>query len=123
MSLTQEAANGVRWSTLSMALVSIIQIIRLLVLGRMPGPASFGLLAMMVVIGFAQLIGQMGMSQAIIQRPDPTQTELSTLYWLNIGIGGLLYAIVLLVTPLIAALYSTSELMQMLPWAALGLVL
>jgi hypothetical protein len=78
MSLTQKAANGIRWTTLSMALVSTIQIIRLLVLGRVLGPVSFGLLAMMVVIGFAQLIGQMGRTEARIQSPDPTQTELST---------------------------------------------
>ena len=120
MSLAQAAAKGVRWTTLSMAVVVIVQMIRLVVLGRILGPEAFGLLAMMlVVIGFAELLGQMGLSEAIIQRPDPTHLELSSLYWLNIALGILLYAVLLLITPLVATLYSTPELEQLLPWIAL----
>ncbi len=124
MSLAQAAAGGVRWTTLSMILVTITQMIRLIVLGRILGPEAFGLLAMMlVVIGFAELLGQMGLSEAIIQRPDPTHIELSSLYWLNIALGGLLYTILLLVTPLVATLYSTPELEQLLPWVALAFLI
>ena len=76
-----------------MLLVTVTQIIRLVVLGRILGPEAFGLLAMMLVVtGFAEQLGQMGLSEAIIQRPDPTYTELSSLYWLNIALGGLIAA-------------------------------
>jgi len=124
MSLTQAAAGGVRWTTLSMILVTITQVIRLVVLGRILGPEAFGLLAMMlVVIGFAELFAQMGLSEAIIQRPNPTDIELSSLYWLNIALGGLLYVVLLLITPAVAALYSTPELNQLLPWVALAFLI
>jgi len=124
MSLTQAAARGIRWTTLSMLLVSITQMVRLVVLGRILGPEAFGLMAMMLVVtGFAELLGQMGLSEAIIQRPDPTHTELSSLYWLNIALGGLMYATLLLATPLIAALYSTPELERLLPWLALAFLI
>jgi len=124
MSLARSAAGGIRWTTLSMLVVTIVQMIRLIILGRILGPEAFGLLAMMlVVIGFAELLGQMGLSEAIIQRPDPTHNELSSLYWLNIALGGLLYAILLLLTPLIAALYSTPELEHLLPWVALVFII
>jgi lipopolysaccharide exporter len=124
MQIAQAAARGIRWTTLSMLVVTIIQIIRLVVLGRILGPEAFGLLAMMLVVtGFAELLGGMGLSEAIIQRPDTTHIELSSLYWLNITLGGLLYAILLLATPLIAALYSTPVLEQLLPWVALAFLI
>ena len=124
MPLTQAAARGIRWTTLSMLLITITQLIRLVVLGRILGPEAFGLLAMMLVVtGFAELLGQMGLSEAIIQRPDPTHIELSSLYWLNIVLGGLLYVALLLATPLIATLYSTPELEQLLPWVALAFLI
>lgn len=107
-----------------MLLVIITQMIRLVVLGRILVPEAFGLLAMMLVVtGFVGLLGQMGLSEAIIQRPDPTHIELSSLYWLNIALGGLLYATLQLTTPLIAALYSTPELEKLLPWVALSFLI
>jgi lipopolysaccharide exporter len=120
MSLTRSAVRGVRWTTLSMLLIATTQIIYLVVLGRILEPDSFGLLAMILVVtGFAELLAQMGLSEAIIQRPEPSHLELSSLYWLNITMGGLLYAVLLMVTPLIAALYSAPELERLLPWMAL----
>ena len=124
MPLAHDAVRGIRWTTISMLLVTIIQMVRLVVLGRILGPEAFGLMAMMlVVIGFAEMLGQMGLSEAIIQHPDPTHIELSSLYWLNIVLGGLLYATLLLATPLIAALYSTPELGLLLPWVALSFLI
>ncbi len=124
MSLAKAAAKGVRWTTLSMVVVVIVQMVRLVVLGRILGPEAFGLLAMMlIVIGFAELFSQVGLSEAIIQRPNPTHIELSSLYWLNIMLGGLLYVVLLLITPAVAALYSTPELSQLLPWVALAFLI
>lgn len=120
MSLEKSAAKGVRWNTFSMLTLTVAQILQLVVLGRILGPEAFGLLAMILVVtGFAELIAQMGLSEAIIQQPSPSYTELSSLYWLNICLGIFMYTVLFLATPLIAALYSTPELKQLLPWVAL----
>lgn len=120
MSLAQSAVRGIRWTTLSMLLITTTQMIHLVVLGRILEPEAFGLLAMMLVVtGFAELLSQMGLSEAIIQHPEPAHLELSSLYWLNVAMGALLYAAFLMITPLIAALYSTPELELLLPWIAL----
>lgn len=103
-----------------MVLVTVIQMIRLVVLGRILGPEVFGLIAMMLVVtGFVEMLSQMGLNEAIIQQPDPTHIELSSLYWLNIMLSGLLYLALLLANPLIAAFYSTPELESLLPWVAM----
>ncbi len=124
MSLAQSAAGGIRWTTLSMLVVTVTQVVRLIVLGRILGPEVFGLMAMMLVVtGFAEMLAQMGLSEAIIQHSDPTREELSSLYWLNIAMGGLLYIILLFTTPLVASIYATPELEQLLPWMALAFLI
>ena len=124
MSLQNSAATGIRWTSLSMLLVTIIQIIRLLLLGRLLGPEEFGLMAMMLVItGFAEILGQMGLNEAIIQHHNSTSHELSTLYWLNVILGGLLYFIMTFFAPLIADIYSTPILEEMLCWVALTFII
>jgi len=125
VSLSLKAAAGIRWTTLSMVLVTITQLIRLVVLGRILEPEAFGLLAMMLVAtGFMELMSQAGLGEAIVQHPvTPTRNELSSLYWLNIVLGVLLFLVLLLLTPLIAFCYSTPELNQLLPWLALALLI
>ena len=79
MPLAQIAAKGIRWTTLSMFVVTVLQVVRMVVLARVLGPDAFGLLAMMmVVIGFVQLLGQLGLSEAIIQHPNPTPIDCYT---------------------------------------------
>jgi lipopolysaccharide exporter len=59
----------------------------------------------------------------VIQRPEPRERELVSLYWLNIGAGLAIYAVLLLLSPLVAALYGTAELRAMLPYTGLLFVL
>lgn len=123
MNLRKSAAAGVRWTTVSMIGVTLMETIRLVVLARLLPPDAFGIMAMMlVVIGFGQIFSQMGLVQAVIQRPSPTDDELVSLYWLNIGAGGLVYIALLVATPLVAILYSLLDLQSMLPYVGLMLL-
>jgi len=120
MSLRKSAASGVRWTTVSMVGVTLMETIRLVVLGRLLPPNAFGLMAMMiVVIGFGQIFSQMGLVQAVIQRPEPKDDELVSLYWLNIAAGGCVYILLLAATPLVAKMYSTPEIKSMVPYVGL----
>ncbi len=120
MSLERAAVKGARWTTLSMIVVTIVQLLRIVVLGRLLGSEAFGFLAMMlVVIGFAELLGQLGVNEAIIQQSVLTKLELSSLFWLNIILGIAVYVILLLASPFISVLYSSGELAQFLPWISL----
>jgi O-antigen/teichoic acid export membrane protein len=119
-SLKCSAASGIRWTTLSTVITTALQFIQIAVLGRLLDPTAFGLMAIItIVVGFAQLFGQMGISEALIQRKDPTASELSSLYWLNIASGVIVFVIVWIVTPLIAKGFSAPELKFLLPWIAI----
>jgi len=64
----------------------------------------------MVVIGFARLFSDMGISNAIIYRQDNTRDELSSLYWINIGLGIIIFGIICIISPLIVSFYHEPRL-------------
>lgn len=75
-----------------MGAVTAFQFVTLAVLARLLSPSDFGLMGIiMVVIGFAQAFADMGISNAIIHRQDATKDQLSSLYWLNILAGVIVF--------------------------------
>lgn len=116
MSLQKSAASGIKWTTVSSITTTALQFIQLAVLARLLSPEDFGLMAMVaVVIGFAAAYADMGISAAIIHRQDATREQLSSLYWLNLLAGLLVYLIVLAVTPAIVALYGEPRISELMP--------
>ncbi len=98
-----------------MGLVFALQFITLAVLARLLSPSDFGLMGMlMVVIGFAHAFADMGISNAIIHRQDATIDQLSSLYWLNIIAGVIVFCVVCASTPLIVRFYHEPQLPNLL---------
>lgn len=81
------------------------------VLARLLTPGDFGLVGMVtVVVNFAQLFKDAGLSMATVQRDSISQDQISTLFWINIVISGILGLCVLAASPLLAAFYGKPEL-------------
>ncbi|MBE0472254.1 MAG: MOP flippase family protein [Methyloprofundus sp.] len=117
LSLRNKTVSGVKWTSLSMVIVTVTQLLQLVILARFLSPVEFGLMAiMMVVIGFSQAFMDMGISNAIIHRQQISHTQLSSLYWLNIFSGLVLFCIVFLLAPLIAGFYEEPGLLEPLMW-------
>lgn len=113
MNLKSKAITGVKWSTISMVLVTALQLGQLAVLARFVQPEDFGLMAIiMVVISFSQSFMDMGISNAIIQRQTVSHVQLSSLYWLNILAGIILFLILLAITPMISTFYGEPSIQQ-----------
>jgi O-antigen/teichoic acid export membrane protein len=77
----------------------------------------------LVVIGFARLFADMGVSNAIIYRQDATREELSSLYWLNIIAGIAVFSIVCASVPLVAAFYHEPRLNNLMYLAAIVFII
>lgn len=113
MSLKQKAISGVKWTSVSMLIVTTAQFAQMVMLARYLDPADFGLMAIiMIVIGFSQAFQDMGISNAIIQRQSVTHIQLSSLYWLNIASGIILTLIILAITPLVASFYNEPRIVE-----------
>lgn len=115
MSLRRHALSGVKWTSLSTVLVTLTQVLQTIILARILNPEDFGLMAMVtVVIGFASAYSDLGIGAAIVQHEGTTPGQLSSLYWLNVGVGIILFIITWCVSPLIAVLFREPRLRELL---------
>jgi lipopolysaccharide exporter len=115
MNLTRRAAAGVRWTAFAGVVTVCAESLRNIIFARYLYPIDFGLMAMvLVIIGLAQMYTDMGISSAIIHRQDSTKEELSSLYWLTVASGWLVFVLTWSSAPLIAWFYHESRLVPLL---------
>lgn len=106
--------RSVRGGTLSLvAQVAqvLVQSVATIVLARLLTPADFGLVAMVTSItaiatGFADL----GLTEATIQRRHISHRQVSTLFWINTGMGLILTLITAAMAPVLAWFYKEPRL-------------
>ncbi|MDO3379728.1 lipopolysaccharide biosynthesis protein [Geoalkalibacter halelectricus] len=89
----------------------VIQIGSTMILARILTPDDYGMMAMVVAItGFAGLFINLGLSTAVVQRAEINHAQVSTLFWINAGIGVLVTLIVASISPFVAWFYKVPEL-------------
>jgi O-antigen/teichoic acid export membrane protein len=114
-SRTDSVVSGTRWMTLSQASIQGVRVFVSVILARLLEPSDFGLLAMaLVIISFADLFKDLGTKAALIQRDEVSSRFASSIFWLNVGMGALLTATVMLGAPTIASLYREPALTAVL---------
>ena len=67
--LTRQAIGGMAWTFSGTGVQVAVQFLAIMALGRLLTPAEFGLMAAAnVIVGFSQIVSQVGVGPAIIQR-------------------------------------------------------
>ena len=124
MSLKNAAIAGGIWYTFATVTIGIADLTLVAVLSRMLSPADFGIMAMvMLVCGFAGEYIDLGLCAAVIQRKNITREQFSTVYWLIVFSGVLLFLIISTASPLIALFFREPLLEHLLPVAAICCIL
>jgi lipopolysaccharide exporter len=124
MTLKQRAIKGVKWTSFSSVVGAGSQLLQLVILTWYLSPEDFGLMALaLVVIGFSQIFLDMGVSNAIIHKQEISKEELDTLYILNIGSGFLIFCMLFLLAPFLAAFYKEPELKTVIRWVSLSFII
>jgi PST family polysaccharide transporter len=104
--LRRRATAGVVKTGLSQGLRLLIQIGSVVVMSRLLAPSQFGLFAMAgPIVGFAALFQDLGLAQAIVQKRSLTQPEVSTLFWVSLGMSAGVACALLALSPLVALFY------------------
>lgn len=81
------------------------------ILARLLTPDDYGLIAIvMVVVGFAKMFKDAGLSMATVQKDRISHEQVSTLFWVNIIVSVFLCVCVLASSPLVARFYGRPEL-------------
>lgn len=113
--LKRQSLRGSLATFLAQAIKMVIQIGSQIVLARLLFPAEYGLVAMAYpVVAFLQVFNDIGLGQAIVQRPVLEQRQVSALFWLNLGVSFLLSLSVILISPLAAWAYGEHRLIPLL---------
>ncbi len=81
------------------------------ILARLLTPEDYGLIGMATVLtGFVEYFGTLGLSTATIQRTKINHEQVSTLFWINVGVSCLVALAIALLAPLVAAFYHEPRL-------------
>ncbi|MGE6630242.1 teichuronic acid biosynthesis protein TuaB [Bacillus sp. NPDC077027] len=114
-SMTKSILNGAKWTSLSALIITVIQIGQFAFLGNVMSLKEFGLVGMLTTVTiFTQILLDLGLGAAIIQKEMVTDRQLSTLYWINLLTGIVLFGLLIVASPFIAAFYHRPELENLL---------
>jgi O-antigen/teichoic acid export membrane protein len=82
-----------------------------IVLARLLMPSDYGIISMITAVTvFADSFKDMGLDAATIQKTDVTHEQVSTLFWINAGVGASLTLLVCALSPALAWFYKDPRL-------------
>lgn len=104
--LKQKAVSGMVWSALQKYSTMLIHFVSDIILARLLTPFDYGCIGMlMIFMVLAESFIDGGFGSALIQKKRPTQEDYSTIFFWNLGMAVLLYAVLYLSAPYIARFY------------------
>lgn len=111
------------WSLVENFSLQGIQFVIGVLLARVLSPSDYGMVGMLAIFtAISQTLINSGFSTAIVRKTDRTQTDLSTAFWFNIGVGIVLYFILFFSGPLIARFYNVPLLADLIKVTAITLI-
>lgn len=114
--------KGLFWKLLERFGVQGSQFILQIILARILSPEHYGVLSMMVIFtNLANVFIQTGFNTSLVQNKDVTEEDYSSVFWVTLGIAGILYAVIFFCAPLIGRFYEMPDIV--LPLRILALML
>jgi len=119
-----KTVNALAWVFGSQLSSQAISFIFGIALARLLMPDDFGLIAMVMVFsGFASLLSDIGFGSALIQKKDTNQTHYSSVFWLNLMIGGVLAISFWACSQLLSSFYDRQEIAQIVQFLGLNFLI
>ncbi|OYW35686.1 MAG: hypothetical protein B7Z35_14610 [Hydrogenophilales bacterium 12-61-10] len=115
MSLVAKTLSGMRWTTLAMVTNVSFNLGYTAVMARLLAPSAFGLIAMaQIAIRFLSYFAQLGVSPALVQKPELSERDIRAALTLSVGINALLFALMWLLAPLAGSFFGNPEVVPIL---------
>lgn len=122
--LVDQAGRSVKWAALGTLLPKLVTPVVTLVLAAVLTPADFGIVAAaLAVVSFGQIVVEMGMGAAVVQRRTQVFEAASLALIFSVTVGLALYAVLWIMAPTIARVYDIGELQSALRVVGVSLVL
>lgn len=124
MDIKQKAVSGVKWQTVSLVYTTLLSIFKYSVLTRLLEKSDFGLVAIaLMIISFTEIFSQLGMTIGIIHKQNITDEQYSSIYWLNVMASVVMFVLLWICSPLLAAFYNEPILEKIIPILGIEILL
>lgn len=113
--LKQKAVSGMVWTALQRYSTMAIKFISGIILARLLTPYDYGCIGMLAVfMVLAEAFIDGGFGSALIQKKRPTQEDYSTIFYWNLGMAVVMYAVLFFTAPAISRFYGIPLLSDVL---------
>ena len=113
--LKNKTIKSMIWSAFQRFGTLILSFLTNLVLARFLSPDDFACIGLLTVfINLCETLIDSGLSTSLIQKDNPSDTDYSTVFWINLFLSFLLYYIIFLCAPIISRFYNIKILSKIL---------
>ena len=122
--LKQKTAQGLFWSFLSSGGMQLLNLIIGIFLARLLSPGEYGIVGMLAIFTLlANNLQESGFGVALVNIKDIKHNDYNAVFWFNVGMSLLLYAILFCCAPLIAAFFHQPCLVSLSRFVFLGFII
>ena len=119
--LTTTTLRSMTWTTAATVATAVMQIGYTAVMARLLPPAAFGLVALAgVALRFGTYFSQMGMAQALIQKPEVTDEDIRAAFTSSALLGAFFAGAMMLAAPLTQLVFKQPEVVPLVRLMAVG---
>lgn len=122
--LKSKAIKGSLWSLMETFSMQVVQFFVSIVLARILDPRDYGLIAITgIFTAISAAITDGGFEKTIIRQKDITETQVSTVFYINLGLGIFMTLTMMLFAPLIAKFFKDDALIPLLRVVSISITL
>lgn len=116
--------NGLAWSYAERILAQAVSFIVSIVLARLIAPEQYGVVSLVLIyINICNVFVTSGLGTGLVQKKDAGEQDFSSVFWVSLALGLVLYGIIFLTSPLIASFYDYEDLSAILRVLGLRIVI
>ena len=109
-SIKQKTARTIKWNTIDRFSSQVLYAVTGVVLANVLSKEDFGLVgAILVFQAFATLFVDSGFGAALLQKKSPTDKDYSTVFWFNLIVSIVVYALLWVSAPFIADIFQGDQ--------------
>src|SRR5690554_4580255 len=114
MSLKQKTVSGFMWTSAGMLGNGMMSFLVTMILARILLPYDFALIQLLAVfLAISNVIVDSGFSQAIIRDDNPSEKDLSSVFYFNIVLSFSIYTVLFFAAPFISNYFAAPELLPL----------
>lgn len=112
--LKEKTAKGLLWGALNSSTMQVLNLVFGIFLARMLSPHDYGIVGVLAI--FTLIAGNLqssGFTQGLTNIKEPTANDYNAVFWFNVSVSVVCYAILFFCAPLIAWFFHSPELIPL----------